>query len=101
MASKGGLFAVAGASSRPMAAFSGFYKSPGLPTIGQCTRYCTVAPLWLLKRPATEVHSLLSPHLSFDQNVAKRPCYGPSKDSGGSSLSSAAEAMLGVFSGGV
>jgi hypothetical protein len=44
---------------------------------------------------------LLSPHLSFDQNIAKRPCYGPSKDSDGSSLSSAAEAMLGVFSGGV
>ena len=44
-----------GASSRPMAEFSGFYESPG-PTSSGDALHCTGALPWLSKWPAAEVH---------------------------------------------
>ena len=66
-----------GESSCPMAAFSGFYKSPGLPPSADARG---IAPShshgYWNGQQQRYIRSLLSP-LLFDQNVARRPCYGP------------------------
>jgi hypothetical protein len=60
-----------------MVAFSGFYKSPGPPSSGD-TR--SIAPLHRNGYQNSQQRRYicsLSPPLLFDQNEAKRPCYGP------------------------
>jgi len=68
-----------GASSRPMAVSSGFQNSPGHAALGDAI---CIAPLhhhvYQNGQQRRYIHSLLPP-LSFNQNVAKRPCYGPFK----------------------
>ncbi len=63
-----------GASSRPMAAFSGFYESPGPFPSGNAYG---ITPLhrhgYRNGQRRRYICSLLPPH-SFDQNIAKRPC---------------------------
>ena len=62
-----------------MAAFSGFYESPGPPPSGDA---CGIAPSHRHANKNGQQRryiGLLSPPLSFDQNIAKRPCYGPFK----------------------
>ncbi len=67
------------AISLPMAAFSGFYESPGPPPSGNvhgiAPSHCHCYQNGQRRR---YICSLLLP-LLFDQNVAKRPCYGPFK----------------------
>ena len=62
-----------------MAAFSGFYESPGPPSSGNARG---IAPAqrhgYQIGQQRRYICSLWPP-LSFDQNVAKRPCYGPFK----------------------
>jgi hypothetical protein len=75
----GGMRRRTGASSRPMAAFSGFYKSPKPPPLVNAH---SIAPShrhgYRNDQQQRYIHSL-SPLLLFDQNIAKRPCYGPFK----------------------
>ena len=66
-------------SSHPMAAFSGFYESFGPPPLGDAPG---IAPLhrhgYQNGQQQRYICLLLQP-LSFDQNIAKRHCYGPFK----------------------
>jgi hypothetical protein len=41
--------------------------------------YCSGAPLWPLKRPATKVHLFVIIDFVIDNNHSQRPCYGPLK----------------------
>ena len=67
------------AISLPMVAFTGFYESPGPPPSGNvhgiAPSHCHCYQNGQRRR---YICSLLLP-LLFDQNVAKRPCYGPFK----------------------
>ena len=65
------------ASSRPMAASSGFRCSPGHAILGDVV---CIAPLHRhghCNGQQRRYIFLLSPPLLFDQIMAKRPCYGP------------------------
>jgi hypothetical protein len=68
-----------GAIICPMAAFSGFYKSsrppPSVNARGIAPSHCRGYRNGQRRRYIRS----LSPPLSFDQNVAKRPCYGSFK----------------------
>ena len=61
-----------------MVAFSGFFESPGPPS-SEDARYCTVAPPWLSKRPATEVLLFVVAAFFAWHNHSKEPCYGSFK----------------------
>ena len=68
-----------GASICPMAMFSGFNESPGPPLLCDA---CGIVPLHhhgFRNGQQQRYVCLLSPPLSFDQNIAKRPCYGSFK----------------------
>jgi hypothetical protein len=68
-----------GASSRPMAAFSGFYKSSGPPLSVDVRGIAPSHRHGYQNGQQRRYIRSLSPPLSFDQNVAKRPCYDPFK----------------------
>ena len=68
-----------GASIHPMAMFSGFNESPGPPLLCDA---CGIVPLHqhgFRNGQQQRYICSLSPPLSFDQNIAKRPCYGSFK----------------------
>ena len=68
-----------GASSRPMAAFSGFYKSHGLPISVDARSVAPSHCHGYRNGQQQRCIRLLSPPLSIDQNVARRPYNGPFK----------------------
>jgi len=62
-----------------MAAFSGFYENPGPPSSGNAHGIAPSHCHGYQNGQQQRYICLLSLPLSFDQNVAKRPCYGPFK----------------------
>jgi len=68
-----------GASSRPMAAFSGFYKSSGPPPLVDARGIAPSHRHGYQNGQGRRYICLLSPPLLFDQNVANKTCCGPFK----------------------
>jgi len=67
------------ASSHPMAAFSGFYESPGPSPLGNAHGIAPSNCHGYRNGQWRKHICLLSPPLFFDQSLAKTTCYGPFK----------------------